>query len=122
MLLIDQLAEARIAEAVQEGKLENLEGMGKPLQLDDDSMVPAELRMAYRVMKNSGFLPPEVVTRKSIEELQQLLDTADDTVLREAASRRLKLLMDKLSLQRGDTVNLLAEDLYARKLTQRLSK
>jgi hypothetical protein len=31
-----------------------------PLVLDDDAMVPEELRAAYRVLKNSGYVPAEV--------------------------------------------------------------
>ena len=60
MDILDQIAEARIQEALRAGELSNLPGAGKPLQLDDDSMIPKELRAAYRILKNSGFLPPEI--------------------------------------------------------------
>ena len=57
---IDQLAEARIQEAIDRGELRGLPGEGRPLQLDDDSAIPEELRAAYRLLKNAGFLPPEL--------------------------------------------------------------
>jgi len=49
MFLLDQLAEARILNALEKGELSNLPGEGKPLRLDDDSAVPEELRGAYRI-------------------------------------------------------------------------
>ena len=54
------MAERKIAEAVANGELDNLPGAGKPLELDDDALVPEELRMAYRVLKNAGYAPAEV--------------------------------------------------------------
>ena len=32
----------------------------KKIDLDDDALVPEDLRMAYRILKNAGFIPPEV--------------------------------------------------------------
>ncbi|CDI03677.1 hypothetical protein BN873_610074 [Candidatus Competibacter denitrificans Run_A_D11] len=57
MNLLDQIAEARIQAAIDQGELRDLPGQGKPLQLDDDSAIPEELRVAYRILKNAGFLP-----------------------------------------------------------------
>ena len=80
MFLGDAMAEQKIAEAINKGELDNLPGAGSPLLLDDDSDVPLELRMAYRILKNSGFLPPELQDRKEALELNTLLQslTADD--------------------------------------------
>jgi hypothetical protein len=58
--MLDFLAEQRLAEAVSRGELDDLPGAGKPLVLDDDPLVPEELRLAYRILKNAGFVPPEV--------------------------------------------------------------
>jgi hypothetical protein len=55
MFLIDKLAEQKIAEAVERGELNNLPGSGKPLHLDDDTLVPEELRAGYRLLKNAGY-------------------------------------------------------------------
>lgn len=51
MSLLDQLAEKHILAAQRQGDLDNLAGAGQPLQLDDDSHVPAELRASYRILK-----------------------------------------------------------------------
>jgi hypothetical protein len=60
MLAFDWIAERRIAEAVSQGELDDLPGSGKPLALDADTLVPEELRMAHRILKNAGFVPREV--------------------------------------------------------------
>jgi hypothetical protein len=58
--MFDLLAERRIAEAIARGELDGLPGAGRPLELDDDSLVPQELRAAHRILKNAGIAPPEV--------------------------------------------------------------
>jgi len=45
------LAEQRIREAQAQGMFDDLPGAGAPLNLDDDAMVPEELRAAYRILK-----------------------------------------------------------------------
>jgi Domain of unknown function (DUF1992) len=58
--MLDFLAERRIAEAVSRGELDDLPGAGRPLDLDDDRLVPEDLRAANRILKNAGVAPPEV--------------------------------------------------------------
>ncbi|MBV8032634.1 MAG: DUF1992 domain-containing protein [Betaproteobacteria bacterium] len=57
---LDFLAERKIAEAVSSGEFDDLPGRGKPLELDDDPLVPEDLRMAYRILRNAGYVPQEV--------------------------------------------------------------
>ncbi|HYG54711.1 MAG TPA: DUF1992 domain-containing protein [Burkholderiales bacterium] len=71
--MLDFLAEQKIAEAVSRGELDDLPGAGRPLELDDDLLVPEELRLAYRIMKNAGFVPPEVQTLNDIAQLERLV-------------------------------------------------
>lgn len=73
MFLIDEWAERHISSALKRGELENLSGEGKPLQLEDDSHVPADLRAGYRLLKNAGCLPPEIEQRKEAATLASLL-------------------------------------------------
>lgn len=73
MFLIDEWAERHISSALKRGELENLSGEDKPLQLDDDSHVPADLRAGYRLLKNAGCLPPEIEQRKEAATLASLI-------------------------------------------------
>lgn len=78
MSIIDEWAEKHILQAIEKGELDNLSGQGKPLEIDDDSHVPSHLKAAYRILKNSGFLPPELEDRKRALELVDLLETVEE--------------------------------------------
>jgi Domain of unknown function (DUF1992) len=86
------LAERKIAEAIANGELDNLPGAGRPLELDDDSLIPEDLRAAYRILKNAGYIPPEVQTLNQIGELERLVNEAPDTDARKRILRKLALL------------------------------
>lgn len=60
MLALELLAERKIAEAVSRGEFDDLPGAGRPLDLEDDALVPEDLRLAHRILKNAGFAPKEV--------------------------------------------------------------
>lgn len=82
--MLDFLAEQKIAEAVSRGELEGLPGEGRPLELDDDKLIPEDLRLAYRILKNAGFVPPEVEALNEIADLERLV-TKDSKVARKLA-------------------------------------
>ncbi|KAB2936452.1 MAG: DUF1992 domain-containing protein [Candidatus Contendobacter sp.] len=119
MNLFDQIAEARIQEAIERGELRDLPGEGKPLRLDDDSAIPEELRAAYRILKNAGFLPPELQLRKEVREAEQLLHQLPESE-RSRARARLELLQLRLAASRRQPINLLLEDHYRQRLLERL--
>ncbi|MDX2140267.1 MAG: DnaJ family domain-containing protein [Chloroflexota bacterium] len=58
-----------IREAMRKGEFDALPGAGKPLKLDDDSNVPAELRLAHRILKQNDFMPEWIALGKEIETL-----------------------------------------------------
>ena len=66
MLALEWIAEQKIAEAVSQGELEDLPGAGRPLDLDEDALVPEELRMAHRILKNANVPLPETYTKTSL--------------------------------------------------------
>ncbi|UJR55974.1 DUF1992 domain-containing protein [Dickeya zeae] len=104
MFPIDEWAERHILEAQKRGELDHLSGSGKPLQLDDNSAVPSELRSAYHLMKNSGFLPPELSTRKDALTLADLLLTTDPASKEYVElSRQLRALELRLQLSGVNT-------------------
>ena len=92
MGLLDLLAEQKIAAALEAGELDDLPGAGRPLDLYDDPLVPEDLRVAYRILRNAGFVPPELADRREAVELGALLATIDDDGERRRAAARLALL------------------------------
>lgn len=98
--MLELIAERRIGEAVANGELDNLPGAGKPLELDDDALIPEDLRLAYRILRNAGLAPPELVQLNEIRRLEDLVARADaDAAGRSRAIRKLALL--KTSMESG---------------------
>lgn len=120
MWLLDQWAERHIIDAQQKGEFDNLAGSGEPLALDDDSQVPEDLRVGYRLLKNAGYLPPELEMRKEAVELVDLLSTVEnDDHQRQELNRRLTLLELKLR-QAGVSTDFLRGE-YAAKLQDKIN-
>lgn len=116
---LDRIAEERILQAQREGAFENLPGNGKPLVLDDDSMIPPELRAAYRILKNAGYAPPEVLARRDIADLEAAItDPATDDPTRRQAIARLHLLCARLGATGRD---LRIEQAYWERLVERMT-
>ncbi len=95
MLTLDLLAEQHIREAQERGEFDNLPGTGAPLLLDDDALVPEELRAAYRMLKNAGFVPPELDVHCEIRELEQMLQAVEDDGRRSALLSRINFLLTR---------------------------
>jgi hypothetical protein len=102
MYFIDKLAEAKISEAIERGELDNLPGAGKPLHLDDDTLVPEELRAGFRLLKNAGYLTPGLQLRKDIGSVEALIVQARSRDERDMLHRRLRHLMLQLSVASPD--------------------
>ena len=120
MNLIDQIAEQKIIEAILNGDLENLPGQGQPLHMDDDSLVPEELRVAYRLLKNSGFLPPGANLRKELAGVNQLLMEVASEDQQMKLSKRLNYLLLQLSVMNpGSSIS--SEEYYLKKLDRKRS-
>jgi hypothetical protein len=116
---LDSMVEDRIARAQAAGEFDDLPGAGRPLELDDDLLVPEELRMAYRVLKNAGFVPPEVQTLKDIHALEHLVRTSVDDAARRKALARLNLLFSRVAEARGGA-SLHLDDAYYQQVIDRL--
>lgn len=84
MNLLSQICEEEIRRARREGIFDNLEGKGRPLELDDLSSVPEDLRSGYILLKNSGYLPEELELKKEMVSLEKLIDSCNDEEQKEA--------------------------------------
>lgn len=120
MFLIDQLVEKHIQQAQARGEFDNLPGEGKPLVLEDDSLVPETLRAGFRLLKNAGYLPPELQINQEIKEAEQLLACVQHKDAQEKAERRLHCLQLRLNQSRDEGIDFVTERRYQEKLLQRL--
>ena len=119
MLSLDAIAERRIREAQERGEFDDLPGAGAPLELDDDALVPEDLRAAYRVLKNAGFLPPELEAHREIREIEQLLHRVGDDYERTRLVSRINFLLARNAAGRRHG-NLRIQDVYLEQVAERL--
>ncbi len=121
MFEFEKIAEQRILDAIARGEFERLPGAGAPLDLDDDSLVPPEMRLAFRVLKNAGYIPEEVRLRREISDLEAVVrDSGGDPEQRRALNR-LALLRTRLAARRGCERAFELEAGYREKLLNALS-
>jgi hypothetical protein len=85
---------------MEDGAFEGLAGEGRPLALDDDRWVPGDLRLGYRVLRNSGCLPPELELRREILSLRALISTIDDDGEKLGKIREMKFKLLRLAPMR----------------------
>ncbi|MEH7180476.1 DUF1992 domain-containing protein [Neobacillus vireti] len=102
-----KIAEDKIKEAIKKNDLENLPGIGQPLELKDDFPgMSNEWKMAYRVLKNAGYSPEDV--KSEIFRIEELIEETTDE--EEKGRLRAKLMkkrleMDRLLEKRGTATN-----------------
>jgi hypothetical protein len=118
---IQLIAERKIRAALQEGRLQIESWRNRPLPMSNDTLVPAELRMAHKILKNAGYLPPEIETRKEIKQLEDLLATCKDEYTRVKQIKKLNYLILKLNTMKGDSGNIEGQEEYYRKIVERIS-
>lgn len=118
----EKLVEERIKKAQKEGFFDDLEGSSKPLKFDNQN-VPSDLRLAHKILKNAGFLPPEVELKKKITHTEQLLETAEiASPQRVKIQKKLNYLLTKLSTARGDqTGSPLLSGVYQNTIIKKIS-
>lgn len=114
------IAEDRIRQAQEEGKLDNLEGEGKPLPPDEALTVPEELRMAYRILKNSGYVPQEIAEEREISCAIDLLEQMGDEGERCRQIQKLNVMILKMNERRRRPVQLEGTDDYYRRIVEKV--
>lgn len=120
MICFQRIAERRINQAMREGVFDDLPGAGQPLKLEDDSHIPEDLRIAYKILKNAGYLPPEIALRKEITRAEDLLAGMEDMKAKYRHIKKLNFLIMKLNELRGTNTSLEQAQHYEKKLVERL--
>jgi hypothetical protein len=117
-----KIAEERILEAQRTGAFDDLPGKGKPLQLEDWSWVPEELRIGYHILKNAHVLPPEAELLKDIHRLDDLLRYVEDEGERKALAKSIQWKLIRLDLLKRRSMPLASVRDYNRKLVEKLRR
>ena len=115
-----KIIEERIRQAQRKGVFENLEGSGKPLDLEGDGYVAEDLRLAHKILKNANCLPPEIELKKEIKHTEDLLSGMKDTAQKHRTLKKLNYLIMKLNAARDTSIELEMPQHYSNKLVERL--
>lgn len=111
-----RIAEERILDAQRAGAFDDLPGKGKPLNLEDMSWVPEDLRIGYHILKNAHVLPPEAELMKDIHSLEDLLKHVEDEGQRRALAKSIQFKMIRLDLLKRPSMSVASVMHYGRKL------
>ncbi len=94
----DKVADRRIREALARGELDNLPGVGKPLDLEEYFKTPEHVRMAHSILKSANCVPQEVELINEVARLDRALAAATDDTERATLRRTLTDRKTELSL------------------------
>lgn len=94
---VDDIIGDWIKQAERSGELRQGRYWGKPFDLDDDlADTPARLRMAYRILKNAGYVPHEVTELNRLAALEEQLAAETDPAARLELGREVAELTSRV--------------------------
>ncbi len=118
----NKIAEKKIQEAMDNGEFEDLPGKGKPLRIEDDRHLPADIRLAHKILKNADCLPPELELRKEILTIEELLAGEKDAKAKYRQIKKLNYLIMKLNMSRRSSFSLEKNQVYYDRLVDKMGK
>jgi len=100
MPTLDEQIAQHLQDSQRSGELQAAKGYGQPFDFGDGyEETPPELRLAFKLLRNSGFVPPEVETMRRLAQLREQLAAAADATQAEALRKRLSELQQHLALR-----------------------
>jgi hypothetical protein len=96
--VFDKLVEKKIRDAMEAGEFDELEGAGRPVNLDAYFSTPEELRAGYAVLKSAGVVPVEAQLLGEINGLKERLAASRDAAERERLGQSINDLTLKYNL------------------------
>jgi hypothetical protein len=116
----ERIVEERIKKAQYKGAFDDLPGAGKPLDFSDDSHIPEDLRLAYKILRNADCLPTEIELKKEIHCTEDLLINMKDTAERYRILKKLNFLIMKLNACRNSDTRFDMPQKYMTALSDRM--
>lgn len=120
MNILAELAERHILDAQRNREFDDLEGRGKPLDLHTDPFVPEHLRMAYKVLKNGGYVPDAILEQREIHSLIECLEKETDEATTMRQIQKVQLYITRSKLRHGGLLQEENEQ-YFRKVVARIT-
>jgi hypothetical protein len=96
----DEEIARHLREAAESGELSRTPGYGKPLPESPGwDATPEALRMPFKILKDAGFVPPEVALFHERARLRAAVEAAAEPQQRTALMQELSELEQKLALR-----------------------
>ena len=90
--------------------------------LDDDmANVPTNLRMAYLILRNAGYVPEELALQKEIVRIEDMLANCSDEKIIIKQMKKLEFLRFKLETRMGKKLQVEGDSPYYTKVVGKLS-
>ena len=118
----NQIVEKKIKEANEKGEFDNLPGKGKPLALDDESAIPEDLRLAYKILKNADCLPPEIELKKEIRQMEDMLQNIPDEKERYRQIKKINFKIMQLNMMGHKSPFMEMDQVYFEKIINKTAK
>jgi hypothetical protein len=97
---IDEEIAHRLAEAASSGELQSAESYGKPMrEMQGWDATPDALRMPFKILKDAGFMPPEIELFHQRARLREALEATTDGAERQRLQVELSQLEQRLALR-----------------------
>ena len=122
MFGFQKIIEKRILEAQKKGAFEDLPGSGEPVSIEDDSHVPEDLRLAYKILKNANCVPPEIQLKKDIRKMEDMLESMTDEKEKYRHIKRINFKIMQLNMMRKVSPLLEDTEIYYDKVLEKTGK
>jgi hypothetical protein len=122
MFGFQKIIEKRIQEAQKKGEFDDLPGQGEPLDIEDDTHIPEDLRLAYKILKNADCLPPELEIKKEIRQMEDMLDGIPDEKEKYRMIKRINYKIMRLNMMGNESPALEEQQIYYKRLVDKFGK
>ena len=114
----EKIVEERIRVAQTKGEFKDLPNEGRPLVFNDNGLVPEELRLAYKILKNADVVPPEIELKKEILHVESLLSDMAETAEAYHLMKKLNFLVMKFNSLRSGKIAFEIPQVYEERLVK----
>ena len=90
--------------------------------MEDDSHIPPDLRMPYKILKNAGCIPPELQLKKEIRQMEDMLDNIPDEKEKYRLIKKINYQIMKLNMMGKKSPLLEETELYYSKVINKLGQ
>lgn len=99
---VDDIIKQWVEKVEKTGELKHIEGFGKPFKFNDGYLeTPDDLRMAYKILKDAGYVPAEVEMLNKLAALRDELSSTQDTEQQRVLRTKIAEMQQKVAMMLG---------------------